>query len=374
MIPVYSPYLPKYVLKYAHEAIDSGWISSRGEYVEKTTEKLKELLNIKYLLLVNNGTCATHLVAKALSKKNNLISKLLVPNNVYVAAWNSFLSEDYKLYVLDTNLDTWNFELELSVLEEENNKNKFCKCGMAILIVHNIGNIINVPKLKEKYPNLVFVEDNCEGFLGKYNGKYSGTESLASSISFFGNKNITSGEGGAFLTNDEELYEYAVKVHGQGMTKTKFIHDELGYNYRMTNIEAALLYGQLEHLNEIIERKHKVFDTYKQYLSSVDGISFQKIEDGTEHSHWMFGIRIKGNISYNTAEKYFTKCGVEIRPMFYDIGYHRHINFENCGRAKNGLIINDEVIILPSYPELTNNEIIYITDCVKNYVEGIKNV
>ena len=121
----------------------------------------------------------------------------------------------------------------------------------AILVVHNIGNIINVPKLKLEFPNTVILEDNCEGFLGKYDNKYTGTESFASSISFFGNKTITSGEGGAFITNDDDVFEYINKIKSQGQSNEKFIHDVLGYNYRMTNIQAAILYGQLDSLSEI---------------------------------------------------------------------------------------------------------------------------
>jgi|GEM_PF-984935 len=366
MIPVYKPYLPSYVLKYAHDVIDSGWISCRGPYVEKTTEKLQELLNVKHALLVSNGTCATHLVAKGLKYKYNNINNIIVPNNVYVAAWNSFLYDgQFDLEVLDTDLDTWN--ADLSSLEVKENS--------ALLAVHNIGNVINIPRLKEKYPSLLIVEDNCEGFLGKYDNKYSGTESLLSSISFFGNKNITSGEGGAVLTNDDDIFDYITKVYGQGMTKTKFIHDTLGYNYRMTNVQAAILYGQLKHLNEILYRKEVVFDTYKRLLSGLeDKIAFQKVEEGTKHSNWMFGIRIKGNVSYNKAEKYFTDCGVEIRPMFYDIDYHKHISISKDNRkTKNGLLLNDEVIILPSYPTLTLDELQYICNCIKNYVNINKN-
>ena len=114
------------------------------------------------------------------------------------------------------------------------------------MIVHNIGNVIDVPMLKNRFPNTIFIEDNCEGFLGKYGDKYTGTDSFASSISFFGNKTLTSGEGGAFITNDCDVFEYINKIKSQGQSNEKFIHDVLGYNYRMTNVQAAILLGQLE--------------------------------------------------------------------------------------------------------------------------------
>ena len=250
MIPIYQPYFTQKNLEHAHKAIDSGWISSQGEYLDLSKNKLKELLGCKRLILTNNGTTATHLLALALKYKHPHITKIIVPNNVYVAAWNSFLfDKNYELIPIDSDLNTWNFDItKIKSLIDENT---------AILVVHNIGNIVNVPKLKIEFPNTVILEDNCEGFLGKYGDKYTGTESFASSISFFGNKIITSGEGGAFITNDDDVFEYINKVKSQGQSNEKFIHDVLGYNYRMTNIQAAILYGQLDSLNEIKEKKHK---------------------------------------------------------------------------------------------------------------------
>lgn len=239
MIPIYKPYFTEQNLKYAHDAINSGWVSSQGEYLDLAKNKLKDLLETKRVILTSNGTTATHLLALALKYKYPHIKKIIVPNNVYVAAWNSFLfDKEYELVPIDADLETWNFDLDKleSVIDETS----------AVLIVHNIGNIINVPKLKERFPNTVFLEDNCEGFLGKYDNKYTGTESFASSVSFFGNKTLTSGEGGAFITNDDDVFEHINKVKSQGQSNEKFIHDVLGYNYRMTNVQAAILYGQLE--------------------------------------------------------------------------------------------------------------------------------
>lgn len=284
MIPIYQPYFTKKNLDYAHKAIDSGWVSSQGEYLDLTKNKLKEILQCKKLILTNNGTSATHLLAIALKYKYPHITKIIVPNNVYVAAWNSFLyDKNYKLLPIDSNLNTWN--IDTSKLEHLLDKNT------AVLIVHNIGNVINVPKLKRQFPDTIFLEDNCEGFLGKYEEKFTGTECFVSSISFFGNKTITSGEGGAFITNDDDVFEHINKVKNQGQTNKKYIHDVLGYNYRMTNLQAAILYGQLESLSEIKEKKHNIFELYRKKLSCLDNVVFQEVEENTEHSEWFFGLR-----------------------------------------------------------------------------------
>jgi len=363
MIPIYKPYLTKKNLEYAHKALDSGWISSQGIYLDLSKNKLKELINCKKIILTSNGTTATHLLAIALKYKYPHINKIIVPNNVYVAAWNSFLfDKNYSLIPIDCDLETWN--IDTSKIK------KFIDENTAILVVHNIGNIINVVRLKEEFPNTVILEDNCEGFLGKYDGKYSGTESFASSISFFGNKTITSGEGGAFITNDEDVFEYINKVKSQGQSTDKFIHDTLGYNYRMTNIQAALLYGQLETLNEIKEKKHKIFNHYKSIFENVDGISTQKIDTSTEHSEWMFGIRFNNFtlLDKKNLELHLFRVGIDTRPMFYEMKKHKYIsNIPNVDT--NSVKLNEQCIILPSFPELTDSQVDFIGNKIILYLK-----
>jgi len=360
-IPIYSPYLPDHITKYAHYALDDGWISSKGEYIQKATDKLKDILQSEYVILTNNGTTAMHMVASSLGQVN-LHKAIIVPNNVYVAAWNVFrFFPNFILLNTDTDLQTWN--MNMSDLET------MAPIAPSILIVHNLGNIINVPELQQKYPYLTVVEDNCEGFLGKYCGVPSGSASLASAISFYGNKTITSGEGGAFVTSNKSVWEYARRLWGQGRTDDDppYLHSQLGMNYRLTNISAAILYGNLIHLNEILERKHIVFETYKQELSGVNGISFQKVEDNTEPAEWMFAIRIHGS-SYENFDSFMSEAGVETRPFFKHIMAHEHMRgyWKNNDNAR---LLEKEVVILPSFPTLTENNIKFICDKIKKYVE-----
>ena len=365
MIPIYKPYLPKESLQYAHDAIDSTWISSHGKYLSLVKDKLKDITGSKYIVLTNNGTSATHLLAMVLKFKYPNIKHLIVPSNVYVAAWNMFLSNPkYDFIPIDSDIDTWNISLE-----ELENKYELHFDNVGFLAVHNIGNIINIPELKKKYPKWVFVEDNCEGFLGTYNGENSGTASLAHSISFFGNKTITTGEGGLFGTNDEEIFEYANKAKAQFNTKEKFVFENLGYNYRMTNVQAAILYGQLEILPEIIERKREVFELYQKEFKNVEEISIQTIKEGTTHSNWMFGIRIN-NSSKEDVDKlklHLYQNDIDTRPMFPPIGHHDHLRkFRGIFPVSSTLY--DTGLILPSYPELSKSEILHITNALKNFL------
>lgn len=361
MIPVYKPFLNKYKQS-ALDAINSEWISNHGIYIELATEKLKNILNIKYCILMNNGTSATHCLFKSLKYKYPNINKIYVPNNVFVSPWNCVLMEYDKIKIEVTKMDK--NTLNMDVTEDYINS---LDTNSAVLIVHNLGNIINVPRLKRLRPDLIFVEDNCEGLFGKYENIYSGTGdcSLCSSVSFYGNKTITTGEGGAFFTNDFEIYKYIKTYYSHGMSEVRYVHNIEGTNYRMTNIQAALLYEQLNDIECILDMKNNVYNYYKTLFNkNLDNIfHFIKEENNTEHSKWMFSLMIH-NINYNNFEKYMNEKNIQIRPLFYDINTHGHLsNIYN----KYDKIDTNNGFMLPSYPELTKKQQEYIYSCIIEY-------
>ena len=363
MIPIYEPFLEPYKNS-ARDAIESGWISNHGQYVEKATQKLKEVLGVKYAILMSNGTVASHCLFKSLKFKHPNITKIYVPNNVYVAAWNAVLMEYPKemLEVLPIDTNTWNMvEDEEFLMSLEPNS--------ALLVVHNLGNIVNVPWINRVRPDLVIVEDNCEGIFGKYEGESSGCSeySLCSAVSFYGNKTITTGEGGAFLTNDYEIYTYIKKVYSQGMSDKRYIHDTHAYNYRMTNVQAGFLYDQLCDIDTILERKKKVFDTYNVLLK--DKVELQIVMPQTQRANWMYAIRVKGNkLSPEETFLFCKKEGVETRPFFYSYEHHHHlsdlptnknINLEEANK------LNKEVIMIPSSPMITYEQQLKVVECIE---------
>jgi perosamine synthetase len=363
MIPIYKPYLPLRSLKYAHETLDSTWISSFGEYKDKTEELLKNKFGYKHILLVNNGTAGMHLVAKALKLKYPNINKLILPDHVFVAAWNAFLfdSNDWVIDMVRTDPNTLNMDLnDLSTKNIDGNT--------AIVLVHNVGNIINAVELKNKYPQAVFVEDNCEGFGGMYSGFYAGSKTFCSAISFFGNKNITCGEGGAFITDDEEIFKIIQKMHAHGQTETRYKHDVLGYNYRLTNLQASILYGQLEVYDEIMEKKKTIFSFYDNNFLNYDGISIPSRDPTTKHSLWMYCIKLKKtNID---KMEFFKNKGIDIRPFFYPMNVHAHLKKHVNYKEEVYDAISNETIILPSFPDLSFCELEKIVNTVKEFVDN----
>jgi perosamine synthetase len=365
MIPIYRPYSAKNTKKYLNQVVDDNWFTHGGYFNRAVEEKLKDISGSKYVLLLNNGTSATHLLSKALFKKRQ-IKKVICPNGVYVAAWNSFLFDrNVKLELLDLDPYTWNYDkniLEQKLASED-------PSTTAVLVVHNIGN-----PFEFNFGNFLTVEDNCEGFLGKYHdGVLTGTKCLASSVSFFGNKNITCGEGGAVFTNDTAVYEYISAIHGQGQSNTRFSHSELGNNFRMTNLASAVLYSQLENLDEIMEKKEKLFNAYKKAFENNEKLEPQKIENGNIHSRWMFGLRIMDS-KYPEAMKFFYENGVETRPMFYSASDQPYLtSFIETGivtvnSEKITKKLNEEVVILPSYPDLSLDEFNHVINTVNNYI------
>ena len=355
MISIYDPNIKQYSTSVI-DAINSGWISNHGVYIEKSTQKLKEILNSKYAILMANGTCATHSLFLSIKYKYPQINKIYVPNNAYVAAWNSALMV-YKLEqleVMEMDITTWNINVEEEYI-------RTLDVNSAVLIVHNLGNIVNVPRLKQIRPDLIFVEDNCEGLLGKYNNIYSGTSDdiLCSSASFYGNKIITTGEGGVFLTNHKDIYDYMIKVYSQGMSNTRYLHDVHAYNYRMTNIQAAFLYDQLNDLENILKNKRDIFKNYEGMLDHLIQEGKVKLfakEQNTDNACWIFAIRIVGNTkSIDETATFFRDAGIDIRPFFYPINNHGHLySIEN--NDETSLILNREIIMIPSSPTITMEE------------------
>ena len=370
MINIYEPNIKKYS-ENAIEAIKSGWISNHGEYINLSTKKLCDFLNCKYSILLSNGTCATHCLFLSIKYKYPEITKIYVPNNAYVAAWNSVLMvyNIEQIEVMKMNKDTWNIETDENYIQSLD-KNS------AVLIVHNLGNVINVPRLKNLRPDLIFVEDNCEGLFGKYNNIYSGTSDsvLCSSVSFYGNKNITTGEGGAFITNHDDIYEHIKKVYSQGMSSIRYLHDVHAYNYRMTNIQAAFLYEQLNDIDNILANKKQIFDNYEtlfEPLISAGKVSLFKKEENTENANWIFAIRIVGKTkSIEETTDFFKSHNVDIRPFFYPINKHGHLtSIQNNDEIS--VLLNKEIIMIPSSPTITIDEQKIVVDVVNRFLQTV---
>ena len=379
-VPIYQPYLEPYC-ESAIKALKSGWVSNHGEFVDQATHLLQTILSssnedIKpYVILMNNGTCATHCLFIALKFKYPSLSKIYVPNNLYIAAITASLMV-YPLDVLEvlpTNTSTWNVDVSPGILDS-------LQLDAAVLIVHNLGNVIDINKIKTRRPDLVLIEDACEAFSGSYsdgNKVGSSTQSLATSFSFYANKLITSGEGGCFVTTDEETYNHIKKVYCQGMNSHEYFqHDMLAYNYRMTNVQAALLFDQLKDLDKIMSMKAKVFQAYfEAFKKFFTASKYSMMKVSTCNSNWLFAIRIHGlQADFSTLRSKCQCAGFDIRPFFLDLHKHSHLQQIKYmhKRTSEEILLNKEIIMLPSYPTLTLAQINLIVIGLDKVVSSMK--
>lgn len=373
MLNIYNPNIDKY-RKSAINAIEDGWISNHGTFVDLANSKLKEVTRTKYSILMANGTCATHCLFLSLKFKYPNINKIYIPNNCYVAAWNSILTE-YNieaLMLMQMDNNTWN-------INDGDDYIKTLDANAAVLIVHNLGNIVNVPRLKRTRPDLIFIEDNCEGMFGMYEDIYSGMSesSLCSSCSFYGNKIVTTGEGGAYFTQHEDVYMYIKSVYSQGMSNVRYLHNLHAYNYRMTNVQAGFLYDQLNDIDAILENKYKIFQSYDKLLDGLvkmGKIQLIKHGENTTYAPWLYALRIvDNNKTIEETTEFFRIHNVDIRPFFYPINAHQHLStMTNVDEVS--YLLNKEVIMVPSSPTISIEEQTQVVDVIYKFIFTLNGI
>lgn len=285
-IPVYAPYLEGNEKKYLLDCIESGWISSRGKYVELFEKSFAKYLNIGYASSVSNGTVALHLALKVLGVGEG--DEVIVPSLTYIASVNSISYVGATPIFVDSSRDDWNIDPNLIL-------HKITKKTKAILIVHLYGAPCDMDAISKicKEHNIYLIEDVAEAFGTKYMGRYAGTFGDVATFSFFGNKTITTGEGGMVVSNNLGLIEKVAYLKSQAVSSTKeYWHDEVGFNYRMTNLCAAIGCAQLELADTILEKKLEIASWYFELLSDSH-FEFQKVNESAVNSHWMISILTK---------------------------------------------------------------------------------
>lgn len=360
MIPVYEPLIGNGAAENLAKAIKDNWIS-RGKFVEQCQERLISDLGVKHVSLVCNGTAACHVLALILREFHPKVTRVMVPDVAYVAAWNAFrMNPIYDLIPVKTDPQTLNMTLSDDDCKEIDKRE-----DTAVLVVHNIGNIIDVPKLQARIPNTIILEDNCEGFLGKHGQDYSGTTSCASAVSFFANKTITCGEGGAVMTNHKDIHDFVESVINQGVGDKRYHSARLGYNYRMNDLQGAVLYSQLNCLQDILAKKNAVASSYTRSLPQ--GVARPKVEQGCRISPWMQTIILDEDATNMSI--FLRGAGVETRRMFPHITAHEHLGVEKKIVPHSSSIAVNNSLMLPSSPGLTGSEITKICSAIRQYLE-----
>lgn len=360
MIPIYQPYLKGNVKKYVDDAMESTWISSRGKYLDLFAEGLSNLTNRRFVSLCSNGTTALDLAFKALGI--SMGDEVVTVAFTYVASTNAILIQGATPVFVDINASDWNMNTAL-IEKHISSKTK------AILVANVYGypvDFIKIQSIADKH-GLYIIEDAAESLGAEYKGQMSGSFGDISTFSFFGNKTITTGEGGAILTDNPELFNKIEVLKNQGNSVSRrYYHDCLGYNCRMTNIQAAIGLSQLEILDEILEKKSKIARTYRDSLSNH--MRFQNETLDAKTSNWIVSGLFSTDADCERVTQALGKRGVETRPLFYPID---DFNFYS---KQNDLDITYDIysrgICLPSFPGLELSELNFVIEtingCFKN--------
>jgi len=357
-IPVYQPSLNGNEKKYVNECLDSTWISSKGKFVNEFENAFAEYIGVKHAATVSNGTVAIHLALLALGIGEG--DEVIVPTLTYIASVNAIAYTGATPVFVDSLQDSWQID-PADVIKKITPRTK------AVMAVHLYGHPCDMNALMEicKKHNLFLIEDCAEAIGTLYKGKHVGTFGDISTFSFFGNKTITTGEGGMVVTNDETLHDRSVHFKGQGLAKHRqYWHDVIGYNYRMTNICAAIGLAQLEQIEQVLVDKKRVADTYRKCLENTSVVFHNSQGEDVYHSYWMCSILTKDAKQRDLLREYLDKEGIETRPLFYpvhtmpmySVQYQRHPVAEDLGwRGLN----------LPSYPGLKSEDIEFICEKIK---------
>lgn len=357
--PVYQPYLHGNEKKYVNECLDSTWISSKGKFIKEFEEKFADYIDVKFATGVSNGTIALHLALLALGIGKG--DEVIVPSFTYIASVNAIAYTGAIPVFVDSMRDTWQ-------MDSEDVKRKITEKTRAIMPVHLYGQMCNMDELTKiaREHNLFIIEDCAESFGSKFNNKYAGSFGDISCFSFFGNKTITTGEGGMVVTNDKTLYERAVHLKGQGLAKYReYWHDIIGYNYRMTNIVAAIGLAQLEQADEIINKKREIFDLYKNELKDSP-LELHKEANNSVHTFWMINILVDEPSTRDNLRDHLRSFGIETRPTFYPI-HTMPMYSQKYHKLPVAEYLGWRGINLPSYPDLQLEDVKFICNKIKDY-------
>lgn len=357
-IPVAAPLLKGNELAYVTDCIRTNWISSQGKYVRQFEDNFKIYHNGYHALAVSNGTVALHLAL--LSQYIGPGDEVIVPNLTFAASINAILYVGATPVLADVEYTTRNIDPNL-ILGLITPRTK------AIMVVHLYGMPCAMNEIMgiAKRNNLSVIEDAAEAVGSTYNYQPVGTLGDVSTFSFFGNKTITTGEGGMILFKAEKAYNLAAILRDHGMSKQKrYWHDMIGYNYRLTNIQAAIGVAQMERLDDFVDAKRRIAKQYNSELSISDKFILPASDKpGSKSSNWLYTILVKDNCKFTRNElmAYLNANGVESRPVFYPL--HEmppYIDYAGDSNFPVSTLISKTGISLPSSPWLTKEDVAFI--------------
>lgn len=375
MIPVCEPTLLGNAKKYVQECLDTNWISSNGRFIGLFEKKFADFCNVKYAISCNNGTSALHLALAAFGIGPG--DEVIVPDFTMIASVNAIIYTGAKPVFVDADRETW-------CVDAAKIKEKITSKTKAIIPVHIYGHPCDIDPIKEvsEKKDILMIEDAAEAHGAEYKGKRCGSLGDVAAFSFYGNKIITTGEGGMVVTNDEEIAEKAaeMKNHCFGKGADRFFHEGIGFNYRMTNIQAAIGLSQMEKAEELIEARRRNAKMYSSLLKN-ENLQLPVEKEWAKNVYWMYGIVMKEGIKMRREEfmEKLLKKGIETRSFFAPM--HKQPCFIN-GSLPNIPVCSGKYpvsgwlgvngLYLPSSSSLKEEQIRHICESISSILRGHK--
>ena len=379
MIPLSVPKIEGNESKYVLDCLNTGWISSAGSYVNQFEDMVAKYAGAKYGVACMNGTVGLHIaqVLLGITKDDHVIA----PNITFIATLNAIKYTGAQPILIDVDINNW--QMDLGLLEqylEQNTEFKTTKSGTycfdtttnkrvrAIMPVHVLGNIGDMDRLlsiSKKY-HLDIIEDSTEALGATFKNKHAGTFGKIGVFSFNGNKIISTGGGGVIVTDDQAIAKKARHLTTQAkISAMDYIHDEIGYNYRLVNVLAAIGVAQMETFNTTLQSKASMDRFYRKHLNNIGDIKFQEIPVGTHPNGWLFTFRTS---KMRQLLAYLNSNGVQARPFWMPMNqlemFKKDIYITN---ANVSATLYDTSISIPSSTGITNKQLQTVVETIKAF-------
>jgi len=362
VIPLSIPHLAGNELKYVTECIETGWVSSAGAYVSQFEKMVADWSGCKYGVATSNGTSGLHLAMHMLGIDQGDI--VLVPNITFIASANAVAYTNATPVFIDVDPDTWQMDLDLVEEWLDENNSPAVK---AIMPVHVLGNMVDMPRVMDIAfrHGLHVIEDSTEALGSYWNKKSAGSFGAMNVFSFNGNKIITTGGGGVIVTNDEVHAKRAKHLSTQSKVNPEtYFHDEIGFNYRLVNVLAAIGVAQMEQLPDFIAKKKEIDAYYRANLEGVGDIKFQYVREEVDPNCWLFtfssskqGLILQALKDNNIIARPFWFPMNQL-PMFTDNVYY---NKKDHARQ-----IHSSCLSIPSSISLTEGDLEKVVSVIKS--------
>ncbi len=359
VIPVYKPDLGGREREYVDQCLASSWIA-KGDFNSRFEERFQDYLGDCFATTVCNGTAALHLALLALGIGPG--DEVLVPTLTYIASVNMIALAGATPVLVEATASTWQMDVE-------DLRRKITSRTRAVMAVHLYGQTCEMDKLVQicEQNRLWLIEDCAEAFGSTFRGRPAGTFGNLATFSFFGNKTITTGEGGMVVSRDSDLLQKVVHLKGQAVSPSReYWHDVLGFNYRMTNICAAIGLAQIERADEILKKKRCIADWYRELLRDQP-LELHAEAEGTRHSFWLCSALAADGATRDAIRTHLREQGIETRPVFHPA--HTMPVFPSELPFPVAESISQRGFSLPSYPALTKQQVVQICDAIRNFYE-----